>query len=45
MDDGNGSVVGDEQVLADVGDAIVLEGGKQGVSVEKARQVSLRQRL
>ena len=38
MDNGNGGVVGDEQVLADVGDAIVLEGAMQGVSVEKASE-------
>ena len=33
------------RLLADVGDVVMLEGAKQGVSVEKARQVSLRQRL
>ena len=36
MDDVNGGVVGDERVLADVSDAIVVEAAKQGLSVEKA---------
>ena len=40
MDEVNGGVVGDERVLADVSDAIVVEAAKQGLSVEKASELA-----